>query len=446
MKRTITFLSLILFVSNLFSQAPNKLSFQAIVRNANGELLKNNNVGFRIQVLQSTEFGAAVYVETHLTTTNENGLVTLEIGDGTIVTGKFDTINWNKGPYFLKTEIDPTGGSNYTISGTSQLISVPYALYAETTSLPPGLIRLSATPSAGELLLFDGSDWKALPKGNDGQVLTMVNGMPSWKDVSTGNELLELHDPVLEILFKDRPGNHNMGIATDGKYYYTCNGGNYTVGRINKYTLAGDSITSYPIAIDMRSIMYNNADGNFYVSGFETNVSERNIYKITSLATGTFDKVLPNLYDYYQSSVAMSDDGEFLYAFNKGTLKQYKLSDGSLAGTFTGMNYGTGTSADGAVAVDPDYFYTWDPTTGEVFVYDHEGTYKKSIILSNGNYGYSLSWANGYLFAAKDAGYTTGTWYGYNIRRKLSDTPAPNLKMAVNEETSMPDIMDSTLK
>ncbi len=290
---------MILLASGLLAQVPGKLSFQAVVRNTEGEPLKNSNVGIRIQLLQSSEFGAAIYVETHETTTNENGVVTLEIGGGTVVTGNLDTVDWKKGPYFLKTEIDPSGGMNYTITGTSQLLSVPYALYAKTTSLPSGLVNLTANPNAGDLLLFDGTGWKALPKGNDGQVLTMVNGMPEWKDVSTGNELSELHDPVLEIVFKDRPGNHNMGIASDGKYYYTCNGGNYTVGRINKYTLAGDSITSYPMAIDMRSIMYNKADGKLYVSGFESNTSERNIYKITSLQDGTFTKVLPNLYDNY---------------------------------------------------------------------------------------------------------------------------------------------------
>src|SRR5512133_2185335 len=103
MKKKVTFLSLILLATVLFAQAPGKLSYQAIVRNTNGELLKNTNVGFRIQILQSSEFGAAVYVETHESTTNENGLVTLEIGGGTVVTGKLDTLNWKKGPYYLKT-------------------------------------------------------------------------------------------------------------------------------------------------------------------------------------------------------------------------------------------------------------------------------------------------------------------------------------------------------
>jgi hypothetical protein len=130
MKRIITLYSLILFAACQFAQSPDKLSYQALVRNANGELMKNSNAGFRIQILQSTEFGAAVYVETHAAATNENGLVTLEIGAGTVVAGTFNAIDWSDGPYFIKTEIDPAGGTNYTITGTSQLLSVPYALYA----------------------------------------------------------------------------------------------------------------------------------------------------------------------------------------------------------------------------------------------------------------------------------------------------------------------------
>lgn len=445
MKRIIALYGLIFFTACLLAQAPDKLNYQAIVRNANGELLKNSNAGFRIQILQSTEFGAAVYVETHAATTNENGLVILPIGEGTVVTGAFNTIDWEQGPYFIKTEIDPAGGTNYTITGTSQLLSVPYALYAKTAGLPSDLLRAAVTPNTGDMLFYNGTEWNTLPKGNEGQVLTMVSGLPAWKNVSTGNELQSLHDPVLEIIFKDRPGNHNMGIATDGYYYYTCNGGAYTVGRINKYTLSGDSVTSYPIAIDMRSIMYNKADGNFYVSGFENNTSERNIYKITNMQTGAFDKIYPNLYDYYQASVALSDDGLYLYAFNKGTLKQYNLSNGSLVNTFQGLNYGAVSGADGAVAVDPDYIYTWDPATGTVYIYDHQGVYVKSLILSNGNYGYSLSCFNGYVFVARDGNYSTGTWYGYNIRRKLSKNAAAlTEKKSAFEIRKIPDVEDTT--
>ena len=132
MKKLHTLLASFLITLTLFAQAPEKMSYQAVVRDANNALIMNQAVGMRIQILQGSVFGAAVYVETQTPTSNDNGLVTLEIGTGTIVSGMFGSIDWSTGPYFIKTETDPTGATNYTISGTSQLMSVPYALYAKT--------------------------------------------------------------------------------------------------------------------------------------------------------------------------------------------------------------------------------------------------------------------------------------------------------------------------
>lgn len=117
-------------VSTIFAQAPQKMSYQAVVRNAGNGLIVNANVGMRISVLQGTTNGTAVYVETQTAMTNANGLVTLEIGAGAVVSGTFASINWGANAYFIKTETDPTGGTNYTIVGTSQFLSVPYALFA----------------------------------------------------------------------------------------------------------------------------------------------------------------------------------------------------------------------------------------------------------------------------------------------------------------------------
>lgn len=114
-----------------FAQSPEKMTYQAIVRNADGNLLANTAVGVQISVLKTTSSGASVYVETHTPTTNANGLITLEIGNGSVVSGSFSTIDWSSDTYFIKTETDIDGGANYTISGTSQLLSVPYALYAK---------------------------------------------------------------------------------------------------------------------------------------------------------------------------------------------------------------------------------------------------------------------------------------------------------------------------
>jgi len=114
-----------------FAQAPEKMSYQAVIRNSNNVVVSNHSVGMRISILQGTATGTSVYTETQTPTTNANGLIAIEIGTGTIVSGTFANIDWANGPYFVKSETDPNGGSNYTLTGTSQLLSVPYALYAK---------------------------------------------------------------------------------------------------------------------------------------------------------------------------------------------------------------------------------------------------------------------------------------------------------------------------
>ena len=120
------------FLSSIVcGQSPDKMSYQAVIRDAAGKLVVNSNIGIRITILQGAEAGTAVYEEVQFPATNANGLVTLQIGTGES-DNQFSEISWQHGPYFLKSEIDPAGGQNYTISGTTQLLSVPYALYATT--------------------------------------------------------------------------------------------------------------------------------------------------------------------------------------------------------------------------------------------------------------------------------------------------------------------------
>lgn len=139
MKKIITICAAILMTATVFAQSPDKMSYQAVIRNSSNTLVANSAVGMRISILQTSTSGIAVYVETQTPTTNANGLASIEIGGGTVVSGNFSTIDWANGPYFVKTETDPTGGTNYTISGTSQLLSVPYALYAANSgSSTPG--------------------------------------------------------------------------------------------------------------------------------------------------------------------------------------------------------------------------------------------------------------------------------------------------------------------
>ncbi|MFW5872704.1 MAG: DUF1566 domain-containing protein [bacterium] len=112
------------------AQVPGAFKYQAVARDANGELLKNKKVSFQISLLQGSIDHEPVYSEVHEITSNDYGLVHLDIGTGTSG-DDFNTIDWSAGSFFVKIEMDASGGSNYKLVGTSQLLSVPYAIYAK---------------------------------------------------------------------------------------------------------------------------------------------------------------------------------------------------------------------------------------------------------------------------------------------------------------------------
>jgi hypothetical protein len=166
MKKLITIVITVLITASVFAQAPQKMSYQAVVRNNNDQLVTNQAVGIKISILQGSASGTAVYTETQAPTTNTNGLITLEIGNG-ITSDVFSVINWTNGPYFIKTETDPTtsGGTNYTITGTSQLLSVPYALHSKTAeSLTGGITEtdpIFVTSAANGITNTNISEWNS---------------------------------------------------------------------------------------------------------------------------------------------------------------------------------------------------------------------------------------------------------------------------------------------
>ena len=125
------YLIIFLFIGIAASaQAPDKMSYQAVIRDASGALLKNQDVTIQFSIIQTSPAGTIVYREDHRATTNSNGLASIYIGTGNIAIGSFSTIDWASGPYFLQTDIDPLAGASYVISSTTELVSVPYALHA----------------------------------------------------------------------------------------------------------------------------------------------------------------------------------------------------------------------------------------------------------------------------------------------------------------------------
>jgi hypothetical protein len=126
MKKIIVSIMAIMTFMLAMAQVPQKMSYQAVIRNNSNELVTNKQVGMKISIIEGSINGSVIYTETRFPVTNANGLVSIEIGGES----GFESIDWANGPYFIKTETDPTGGSAFSISNTCQLLSVPYAMYA----------------------------------------------------------------------------------------------------------------------------------------------------------------------------------------------------------------------------------------------------------------------------------------------------------------------------
>jgi hypothetical protein len=190
MKRLFTLLAIVLFTIGVFAQAPQRISYQAVVRNSSNALVASTPIGMQISILQGSDTGPALYVETHTPTTNVNGLVTIEIGGGTVVSGSLGAIDLKSGPFFVKSEIAVTAPlTTYTITGTSQLLSVPYAMYAESvgnyTETDPavkaitGIVKSDGTTLSAAV---PGTDY-LLPNGS----AASLTGFPTLNQNTTGS-------------------------------------------------------------------------------------------------------------------------------------------------------------------------------------------------------------------------------------------------------------------
>jgi len=311
MKRLFTFLVVVSMVVNLFAQVADKMSYQAIIRNSSNQLVTNQTIGMKISILQGTSTGTVVYQETYNPDpeTNANGLVTIEIGGGIPVAGAFSDVDWSAGPYFLMAETDPTGGTNYTITGTSQILSVPYALYAKTAEngFSGDYNDLTNQPT-----LFEGT-WTSLtgkPTTLTGYGITdavntagnqTIAGNKTFTDtISAGNySIINLADPInaqdaatkayVDYLrqqledFKDLVNTQLPPPANGLVAYYPFNGnasdesGNGHNGTVSGATLTNDRFGNANkaylfTAANQNHITINSPVGNFGLSDFTISV------------------------------------------------------------------------------------------------------------------------------------------------------------------------------
>jgi hypothetical protein len=178
MKYIYTLFSFLYIFFNIHAQAPQGFNYQGVARNAAGVELINQAIGLELSILDGSPSGAIVYTETHSKTTDANGLFTLTIGSGTPTLSTFTVINWAVGgSKWLKVSMDATGGTSYQLMGTSQLMSVPYALFAANS----GNSNLLSGSNIGDMLYWNGTTWTAIPVGTIGQFLQINSaGIPAW--------------------------------------------------------------------------------------------------------------------------------------------------------------------------------------------------------------------------------------------------------------------------
>ena len=233
---------------------------------------------------------------------------------------------------------------------------------------------------------------------------------------TTGPQKVAGVTPVQKMEFTDHVYYHNMGIAWDGEYYYTVNGGNTDYSNLNSYDDSGEFDSEYDISADGRAVLYSPWEEQLYVKSYGLSLDEVDLdFEETSIA-------IEDIFSGEQSSVAISPDGEMLYELHEGTVNVFN-ADGDEEATFELSSYNT-TEELGyayAIAASDKFLFVWAPESDtDILVYGLDGKYVTKLSLPRSGYGFSLSWANDMLWIADDADGDTdgadGTWYGYTLK------------------------------
>ena len=196
MKITLAALIGLLLVGTAWAQSPESVKYQAVIRDGAGAILTNQTVGLRMTILQGSSTGAIVYQETFTQTSNAVGLVNLAIGQGTVASGSFSGIDWSAGPYYVETAMDVSGGTSYSLMGTSQLLSVPYSLHAKNVENDSDEQTLTYNGTTGDLSISNGNI-VTLPlssSGDDWGTQTVISDASLTGDGTSGAPLSVVGD------------------------------------------------------------------------------------------------------------------------------------------------------------------------------------------------------------------------------------------------------------
>lgn len=262
----LVFVCSLFFFQNSFSQTPQAFKYQTVVRNLDGSALADTNVYLRFSILEDNIDGDSVYVENHLTTSSHLGLVSVVIGVGELASGSFDNIGWGASEYFLKTEIKFAETEEYQFMGVSQLLSVPYALFAENVANadedwsvsdddimnanagnvaiglanPEEKLHVSGNIKTEDTLKFKGYTNPDI--NNPGQILIGQRDIKiGYKNDNFGNILIGNSLYGKTVFDIGLTGNGNIGIGTDVFNETTTGYSNVCIGMYSGYNLSTGS-------------------------------------------------------------------------------------------------------------------------------------------------------------------------------------------------------------
>jgi hypothetical protein len=175
-------ITLLAYQNSVIAQIPQRFNYQSVVRDLSGNILPNHTLGIQFTILSGSETGISVYSERHVVTSQNSGLITLTIGDGTVISGTMADIDWSLGSFYLSISVDYNNTGAFTALGISPLLTVPYAMYSQKAGALDGADGLPiANPQKGDIIYYNGTKWKALPIGTKRQQLVVIDDVPVWE-------------------------------------------------------------------------------------------------------------------------------------------------------------------------------------------------------------------------------------------------------------------------
>jgi hypothetical protein len=345
-----------LFISFLtFAQVPQGISYQAIALNGSGTPVVSSNVRVKLSILDVSTTGTVLYTETHLRTTNPQGLFNLIIGQGTVVSGTFNTINWASNSKFLKVEMDATGGTTYVLVGTTQLLSVPYALAADSliTSAGEGITLISPNGTPYQLTVSD-TGALSLPTTNTPSA-SSPNNFYMYGTFNTFN-------PTTALLMSnlnnggnlDRFGYKYLTAATELKFLATNNASSpvYGVDLSNNLQVNGASYLVDTAGFYLIDLV-NGFNPTYPLNEFNLDLVSlaptlRNT--LTSTYYNSTYSVATNKFSFnFSLSANSSQQYEFYYIDPKGEIHGDNLTDGTIE------SYGTPITISNTASTPKNY-------------------------------------------------------------------------------------------